>query len=131
MIAVTELRQMANARLEDARALHDAEHYDAAMYLCGYGVELALKARICETLGWIEFPESRNEFQDYRSLQTHDLDVLLDFSGIHNRVRNEYKDLWEVASKWSHNWRYRPIESASESTCMEMLDAVTGLMEIL
>ena len=65
------------------------------MYLAGYAVELALKARICETLGWSWFPSSSAEFGSYRSLQTHDLKVLLEFSGIKNRVKVERADCLE------------------------------------
>lgn len=52
MIPRLELRRLAYARLADSRALYAAGRYDAALYLCGYAVELALKARICRTLRW-------------------------------------------------------------------------------
>ncbi|MYC29089.1 MAG: HEPN domain-containing protein [Chloroflexi bacterium] len=131
MIAVTELRQMANARLEDARALRNAERYDASMYLCGYAVELALKARICETLNWGEFPEKSGEFRNYQSLQTHNLDVLLDFTGIQGRVNAVYAETWKYLKDWGPNWRYLPVDSADEHTCLEMLDAVEILLEVI
>ncbi len=131
MIEATELRRMSEAKLADAIALRNAGRYDAAMYLCGYAVELALKARVCETLGWIEFPARSGEFHNYQSLRTHDLNVLLDFSGIHNRVRSEYRTAWEVVGKWAHNWRYLPVESASESACFQIIDAVALLLEVI
>lgn len=37
------------------------------MYLCGYAIEVALKARICRTLNWTGFPETRGEFEGYQS----------------------------------------------------------------
>ena len=42
-LRTAELRAIAAARLEDARSLFDA-------------VELALKARICDTLDWSGYP---------------------------------------------------------------------------
>ncbi|MCB0065385.1 MAG: HEPN domain-containing protein [Caldilineaceae bacterium] len=69
------------ARLEDAEVLLAANRYDGAMYLCGYAVELALKARICRTLKWAGYPSTRKEFEGYQSLRTHDLKVLLHLSG--------------------------------------------------
>jgi HEPN domain-containing protein len=50
---------MAQARLEDAEALLQSGRYDSAVYLCGYAVELALKARICLNLNWNEYPASK------------------------------------------------------------------------
>ena len=51
MATTTELRALARARLKEAQILFAAKRYDAATYLCGYAVEMALKARICKTLG--------------------------------------------------------------------------------
>jgi HEPN domain-containing protein len=62
MATITELRTLARARLKDAQILFLAKRYDAATYLGGYAVELALKARICKTLGWTNFPETNKEF---------------------------------------------------------------------
>ena len=77
MIPVTEFDKIARARLDDAKTLFAAARFDGATYLCGYAVEVALKARICRTLNWPEFPSTGSEFQAYRSFQTHELDVLL------------------------------------------------------
>ncbi|HBL27338.1 MAG TPA: hypothetical protein DD490_10940 [Acidobacteria bacterium] len=68
MIPSVTLRAISAARLEDARQLLAAGRFDGAVYLCGYAVELALKARICDTLGWSDFPETPKEFQPYQSL---------------------------------------------------------------
>jgi hypothetical protein len=80
MIPRTELRRLAEQKVRDAEVLLEAGRYDGAAYLVGYGVELALKARICETLGWEGFPSTRNEFRQYASFRTHDLEVLLHLS---------------------------------------------------
>jgi HEPN domain-containing protein len=47
MIRTTDVEEIARARLQDADILLTSERYDGAIYLCGYAVELALKARIC------------------------------------------------------------------------------------
>jgi hypothetical protein len=80
MIIVDKLEKLAQARLEDAEVLFKATRYDGSIYLCGYAVELALKARICKTLGWSGFPSTRSEFSNYQSFKTHNLDVLLRLS---------------------------------------------------
>jgi HEPN domain-containing protein len=62
MATKTELRILARARLKEAQILFDVKRYDAATYLCGYAMELALKARICQTLGYSHFPQTNKEF---------------------------------------------------------------------
>ena len=74
----SDLRRVARSRLQEAQILFDAGRYDAAVYLCGYAVELALKARICMGLGWKEYPTPKEK---YKSFYVHDLDVLLHLSG--------------------------------------------------
>lgn len=90
MILIDELRMIARARLADATLLFRNERPDGAFYLGGYAVELALKARICQTLNWIGFPEKRSEFDNLTSFRTHKLDVLLALSGQEQRIKSEY-----------------------------------------
>lgn len=52
MIAITDLHGTAREYLRAAKLLRTRHSYDAAVYLCGYAVEIALKARICRTLKW-------------------------------------------------------------------------------
>ena len=131
MIETAELRRMAETRQGDAVILYRAGRYDAAMYLGGYAVELALKARICDTLRWSRFPSERGEFRNYQSLQTHDLNVLLDFSGVQNRVRREYAAAWSIVRTWTPQWRYFAIGSATEGNCLELIEAVDLLLEVI
>ena len=131
MIYPHELRQMSEARRVDAVNLYQRGRYDAAMYVAGYAVELALKARICETLSWSWFPSTSAEFSSYRSLQTHDLKVLLEFSGIKNRVNSERADAWKAVKVWGPDWRYLPVNSANNDTCSKMIDAVAALLEVI
>jgi len=100
MISVAELDDIARARIEDATALLTAGRFDGATYLCGYAVEVALKARICRTLNWTEFPGTGSEFQAYRSFQTHELDVLLRLSGQEARVKQNHFSLWNAVAVW-------------------------------
>jgi HEPN domain-containing protein len=75
MISTKDLRAIARARLRDAQVLLRAKRFDAAFYLCGYAIELALKARICRTLKWPGFPESAQDFKGFQLVKTHDLEV--------------------------------------------------------
>jgi HEPN domain-containing protein len=45
MIPTPDLKAISRARLRDAKVLLKGKRLDGAAYLCGYAVELALKAR--------------------------------------------------------------------------------------
>src|SRR5205807_959679 len=108
MIPAATLRRLARARLADARVLFANRRYDATVYLCGYTVAMALKARICRTLGWPGFPETRAEFQDYTSFRTHSLRTLLRLSGREKRILARYPAEWAVVAAWDPELRYSP-----------------------
>lgn len=72
MITRAELRENARAHLRAARILRRSKAYDSAVYLCGYAVEIALKARICQTLKWPGFPLTGGEFANKASFKTHE-----------------------------------------------------------
>ena len=55
MISPAELRKTARARLKDAQVLLAAKRYDGCVYLCGYSIEIGLKARICRALKLVKF----------------------------------------------------------------------------
>jgi hypothetical protein len=75
MLLKSDLKRIASARLADAEALFLANRLDGAAYLCGYVIEITLKLRICKTMQWLGFPESRKEFEGLLSFKTHDLDT--------------------------------------------------------
>ena len=119
------------ARLVDAEALRIAGRYDSAIYLCGYAVELQLKAAICRTLGWAGFPSSSREFENLRSFRTHDLEVLLRLTGREAESLAAYPKEWEEVSKWNPEMRYSPDGMADERMARAMLDAATTLVRVL
>jgi len=167
MATKTELRTLARARLKEAQILFEAKRYDAATYLCGYAIELALKARICHTLGYIYFPETNKEFlrmtceiveksfkskrfqklysinpndfcalygkyfQNPRFLKVHDLLTLLKFSGVIEKVRNNFSMEWSIVEKWNPEIRYKPIGSHTRQTTQDMLTSTQVLMTAL
>ena len=85
MIARADLRRIARTRLRDADILFRGRRYDGAVYLCGYAVELTLKARICATLRWAGFPSTNREFQNYSSFKIHDFEVCYTSAGERRR----------------------------------------------
>lgn len=131
MIPVAELDKLAQARLDDAKALLAAGRADGATYLCGYAVEMALKARTCRVLNWLDFPSTASEFQAYRSFQTHELGVLLRLSGQEARIRQEHFDLWNVAVTWKSESRYNSVGTTRLADAEAMVRATETLLPIL
>ena len=91
MLTAVELRQIALNRLNDAEILFNANSFDGASYVCGYSVEIGLKAKICATTWWSGFPSSSDEFsrvaKDFKGVWTHDLESLLRLSGEETAIK--------------------------------------------
>ena len=131
MIAISDLRALAEARLLDANVLFAHGRFDSAYYLCGYAVELALKARICTTLNWAGYPEKSSEFDYVPSLKTHKLAILLSLSGQEKRITKEYSDDWTSLIKWNPEVRYRVVGSADPAEVAAMLVSAERLLRVI
>jgi len=122
---------MARGRLRDAEVLLAARRYDGAMYLCGYAIEAALKARVCRVLKWPGYPSTRKEFEGYQSFRTHDLDVLLHLSGTENKIKTNHLAEWSIVATWDSNVRYRPIGSTSSQDATGMIQSTRVILGVL
>lgn len=128
MISNQEITKIAKARLKDAEVLAASRRYEGAIYLCGYAVELGLKTRICKTLKWPGFPSTNNEFNDYRSFKTHNLDVLLHLSGIEGRIKATLFAEWSAVAEWDPESRYNPIGHVTSADAQLMLSSAKSLL---
>lgn len=131
MLKVEQLDEIAKARLRDAEVLLTAERYDGAVYVCGYAVELALKARICKTLSWAGYPSTRAEFQNLQSFKTHSLDVLLTVSGVEPKIMTDYFAVWSAVAAWEPEVRYKPIGSVTPQDAILMIASAKTVLEVL
>ena len=102
MIDKVTLRLNAEIRLKDAQVLLAHGQLDGAAYLCGYAVEFALKARICDTL-------NTGEYLDYlQSYKTHDLERLLFLTGQEAPLKQNVLVEWtSVVHNWKPEMRYK------------------------
>ncbi len=119
-----ELKELTRLRLQEAETLFHAKLYDGAVYLCGYAVEFALKARICKVLDTFEYPASGKLRAVYA---VHDFDQLLLLSGLKNKLNAAHSDVytnWSCATPWTPELRYEPKGSMSQIKALEILDAV-------
>ncbi len=131
MISRNELRKIGRARLRDAEILYNNRRYDSAVYLCGYAVEVFLKARICRTLKWPGYPSNRSEFQRYQSFRTHDLDVLLYLSGSESKIKSQYLTEWLNIAGWNPEIRYGTIGTAGQNDALTMIMSTKRLSGVL
>ena len=131
MLTILDIDKISVARLRDAETLYTADRYDGAYYMAGYSLELALKARICKTLNWAEFPATNKEFERFRSFKVHDLEVLLKLSGYEQKIKSTLLPEWSQVNQWQPEIRYRPIGFASQKQASDMLTAISALMRML
>ena len=117
-----ELKKIAEMRFREAEALFAAGHYNGAAYLCGYAVEMALKARICRLLGFEVYPEGGSLRPAF---VVHDLKQLLLLSGLRAKLYDSTVFAnWSTAHPWSPRLRYEPPGAISRGEAAELLKAV-------
>jgi HEPN domain-containing protein len=131
MITRSDLTKIARARLRDAEVLYRSQRYDGAIYLCGYAVEIALKARICKPLSWSGYPSTGGEFQNYQSFRTHNLDVLLRLAGVEEKIKTTLMTEWSTVAAWDQEARYKPIGSATRQAAELMIASARVLLRAL
>src|SRR5690349_20075813 len=124
-LSIPNLRRIAKERLRDAKALLKSKRYDGGMYLCGYAVEMALKARICRTLKWTAFPTNKDK---YRSFFVHDLDQLLNLSGRETTVKTTLMADWSVVCTWDPEMRYSAVGTATKDDLELMIQSTERLL---
>lgn len=129
MISGTDLRRLARDRLKDAKVLYRNRRHSGAAYICGYVIELALKARICRHLRWPGFPETKKELD--LPLKTHDLDVLLMLSGQEKRIKGKFFAEWSAVAAWDPEVRYKANVSATKGDVATMIKAAETLLKTL
>ncbi|MCX6593517.1 MAG: hypothetical protein NTZ56_18540 [Acidobacteria bacterium] len=124
-VPVAVLERKRDCFLDDTQLLFSQEpaRADNAFYLGGYAIEFGLKARICGTLRWKEYPPDSGL---KKLLQIHDLDDLLLLTGLSAR---DFDGAWDQCKVWSVEARYNPEKSAEESA--NFLDAVRKVVEKL
>ena len=126
MLDATALRSLSAARLEDARVLYGNGRYDGATYICGYAVELVLKARICDTLDVTDYPEHLPGFK------IHKLNTLLLLSGREIQITSNHRITWNLATaKWDPDLRYRAVNTISAQEAQTMIRETANLLPLL
>lgn len=120
-----ELKELARLRLREAEHLYREQLYDGCVYLCGYVVEFALKARICRVLKMNEYPESGDLGKIFR---THDFDVLKVLAGLTSEItvtaNNALFNNWSLATQWNPGYRYLPVGTSNATKAGDVLTSI-------
>jgi HEPN domain-containing protein len=126
-----ELQQLAQERIEDARALLAARRWSGAYYLAGYAVECALKACIAKLMKSEEFPDRKFAERCW----THNLPQLLDLAGLKRdfdaalQADLELADNWDTVKEWKEDSRYvRTTKTKAENLYEAITDRKHGVL---
>lgn len=115
MISHNNLKKIAKARFKDANLLFQNNRYDSAAYLCGYSIELILKAIICKELGLKGIPNTSQEFEKVietlKRIKTHNLETLLSLISptIQQETKSSHFSEWSDIQNWDPEMRYVPL----------------------
>ena len=125
MIVEQTLYDLAKCRFDEAKILLKNHKADGAVYLCGYALELILKRKIVLVLDWDGYPNNNNEFQDYKSFRSHDLNVLLKLAGLEKKIQADTTALarWQIANVWNSEIRYREVGKVTEAEASDIIEA--------
>lgn len=116
-----DIQDLAKLRLEEAEALFAAGKFDGYVYLCGYVVELGLKAVICRILDLAEYPDSKPAFK------VHSFDDLSLLAGLKSSIVTLPGPLdlnWLLLTRWNSGFRYAPRNTYNQSNAREWLNAL-------
>lgn len=133
MFSLVQLRQMARDKLRYAVVLGKGKRYDGALYLCGYAVEIALKSRIVQTLGWADFPDADNEWKKHHKfIRTHELELLVKWSGCEVQLSNRpLAPHWNRMQQWTPETRYKITGATTRSAAEQAIRSARILVNFL
>ena len=120
-----DLKKLARLRLKEAEQLYKKGLYDGCVYLCGYVVECALKARICRFLHLDTYP-SEGEYG--RIFRTHDFELLKLLAGLQGEIsitsNKRLFENWSTATKWEPEQRYVRAGSSNRQQAADVLASI-------
>jgi hypothetical protein len=123
MLSKNDIERLAQVRLEDAILLFQSGKSSSAYYLAGYSVELALKACISKLFQSNVIPDKAL----VNATHTHNLNDLLNVSGLLPQFKNETKSNhnlaanWGIVSKWNEASRYQLWDQITAATLIQSI----------
>ena len=118
-----QLQALARLRLREAEALYSARLFDGSVYVAGYAVELALKARICRLLDLANYPLELGQ-----AFRVHNLEQLKALAGLTSQIdpikNKDLFDNWSRAVDWDPEQRYHAPGRYNAVTAKVILDSI-------
>jgi HEPN domain-containing protein len=127
----SDLRAMAQAKLDDATILLYHGRFSNAYYLAGYAVELAIKACIAAQISAETIPD-----KDFiRKMYSHVFPELIGLAGLAAEFKRQ-KDAnpafaanWAIVSEWSPDARYEVHDPMSAQLIVQAItDTESGVL---
>ena len=120
-----EFQELAKLRLKEAEHLYSEKLYDGCVYMCGYVVEFALKARICKVLKLVKYPDE-GKFSEL--FKKHDFDLLQRLAGLHGEIETAKGTQsginWSIATEWKVEQRYSPVGTSNQKKASDVLSSI-------
>jgi HEPN domain-containing protein len=119
----TDLQNLANERIAEAKILFDAGKWSGAYYLAGYAVECGLKACIAKLSKPDEFPDKNFGAKCW----VHDIEQLVELAGL-KTTRNvdaganvNLDANWGIVREWKESSRY---DRKNQAEAQALYDAI-------
>jgi HEPN domain-containing protein len=128
----SDLRAIAQAKLDDAIILLRSGRYSNAYYLAGYSVEIGLKACIAAQISAETIPDKAF----IRNILNHQFRVLVGLAGLAGSLKDEedkdqtFATNWALASQWEPDARYEAIDPTSAQLLVQAIaDPSSGVLQ--
>jgi HEPN domain-containing protein len=137
---IIDQKDASKNRREDAVALQAEKRWRGAMYMMGYAIECALKAKLMELFGERTLSALQQRLRVKRGepdldLKTHSIDRLISLLPEAERVRKQLtapdmRSHYTLCTTWTTDWRYTP-DPANRIDCDEFLKAGVRILEFI
>jgi HEPN domain-containing protein len=132
----TDLQNLTDLRIREAKILLDGGSYPGAFYLAGYAIECALKACIAKETKQYDFPDKPEQV---KQIYSHNLERLLSVAKLKDKLEDDIKsnkDLrayWNSVVDWNEEKRYElgVQEAEARDLYKAIADPVNGVLQWL
>jgi hypothetical protein len=128
----SEFETLAEQRLNEAQPLLAGRHWSGAYYLCGYGVEFLLKARIARQFRADDIPDPKVVTKIY----VHHLSALMNLAELKPELEQsinssaEFSANCNLVEEWSEHSRYSLVdEDKATGIVKAVADSESGVFQ--
>lgn len=124
MLRKKDLQKKSEAKLKVLKHLYQDSEYDEVVSNSGYVTEFALKAAVCKAISQELYPENIPKYR------THDVEKLIDLAYLRVKLQKEkisspeFFTAWSLLSKWSVNFRYKPVGAFNKEIALSYIQAL-------